>query len=696
MKKFNLYQSGILFSKIFLKDDSMYHSKLNVFSLSFESEKSISNLDIEEYKKYFNIDLDKSFKILSMFETNPLVDSVDSFELENELYQKHKDYKNIYVAMSAKFPLDIICIDNSVVGFIVPSRDAVTVFIEEGFEDHTIINLWKKELAYNKINPIKEIKRIDIEMRDGVKLASEFIIPNVEGKTPTILIRTPYNRCDKISNYYKYVLRGYVVCVQDVRGKNDSEGEFIPKCNETNDGDDTIKYISSQEWSNGDVGMIGASYLGYVQWSAAASGNKNLKALISIVTSGNAFKDLPRKGGTFSSGVLAWAFSVGEQVFNKDYMVRDDWDDIIKIRPIKDIPKKVLGKEINFWNAWCSHEKYDEFWDKTNWHSKKDKIKTPAMIVSGWFDDNGDATSLAIDVVKDYEDKDKKIILGPWLHNGNNIRTINGVRFGTDALLYDIDLIFIKWFEKKLKGIDNNIEEMPTVNYYAVGKNEWITSDKWFPEYAKETKYYISNTKPSNSSSGGGILSKEEPKKEYTDTYIFNPNDTAKHLIDISENEICVPANYKDEELRDDILIYTSIPFEKETTIVGDITVVFYAKSTAKDTDWVVRVTDVDENNNSIRLADGILRAKFRFGFDKIVLLEEDKIEKYEIVTTKIANTFKKGHRIRLQITSGAENYIFPNHNTGNNMFEDIEMIECRQTIVSSSVYPSYIVLSEF
>ena len=151
--------------------------------------------------------------------------------------------------------------------------------------------------------------------------------------------------------------------------------------------------------------------------------------------------------------------------------------------------------------------------------------------------------------------------------------------------------------------------------------------------------------------------------------------------------------SYQEVEKREDMLIYTTAPFIEETTIAGAITVVFHAASSAKDTDWVVRLTEVDVEGRSIRLCDGILRAKFRKGFDKIVLLEPNVLEEYSITTTKIANAFKPGTRLRLQITSGAKNYIFPNHNTGNNMFTDTEMLICTQTIISSDKNPSYVIL---
>lgn len=273
------------------------------------------------------------------------------------------------------------------------------------------------------------------------------------------------------------------------------------------------------------------------------------------------------------------------------------------------------------------------------------------------------------------------------MHDGNSTRNINSLQLGTNALRYDIDLIFLKWFDKKLKNINNDIENRPNVEYYAVGKNEWKQANKWYPEYSKPVNYYLS---------ANNKLSLNAPETDVEEKYIFNPKDAPEHLIDISQNEICVPADYQEIEKRDDVIIFTTEEFEKETTIVGSAKITFYAKSSAKDTDFVVRLTEVDSKGRSMRLCDGFIRAKFREGVDKISLLEPGKIYKYEIVTTKIANTFLKGTKLRLQVMSGAKNYIFPNQNTGNNIFEDTEFINAEQTIISSKEYPSFAELYTF
>ena len=573
------------------------------------------------------------------------------------------------------------------------ARDAVTVLVREGFEHLTCLPAWEKAGVSKPEYRVVCKGTTMVAMRDGARLATEIWVPDTAGKVPAILVRTPYGRLAKANEYYRFVMRGYAVCIQDIRGLGDSEGEYVPKFHEKDDGFDTLEFLAAQPFCDGKIGMFGASYLGCTQWSAAASGSQHLKAIVSIVTSGDPFTDLPRKGGAFNSGMMAWAFSVKEKQYSEKNAEGLDWPAIMKMRPIKDVPERVFGEPIGFWSKWCAHEKYDEFWEACNWFAHKDKIKVPALIVSGWYDDNGMATSQALEIAETYPLADKKAILGPWIHVGNANREVHGVKFGNNALRYDLDLLYQEWFDHKLKGLENGISGGPRVEYYSVGDNRWMSCDHWPPENTRSTELYLSSGGSANSSGGDGTLSFSPPGSEGFDAYLFDPENPAPHIIDPAENEICVPEDYTEMEKRGDVLVYTSGAMERELAIAGDLLVEFYAGSSAPDTDWIVRVTDVDENGRSIRLCDGLLRAKFRNGFDRIDLLSPGKIERYRIRTTKIANTFLKGHRIRLEITSGAENYIFPNPNTGANFFEDTESRRSEQKIFHGGAYPSRIIL---
>lgn len=592
--------------------------------------------------------------------------------------------------------MDIIIFRNDVIGFIVSNREECIILVKDGYEKYTPQNLWDEAKISKDLFSVRKLGDHMVQMRDGVKLATEVWIPETKEhnmRFPTIFIRTPYGK-DLISeSQLRFVQRGYALVVQDVRGREKSEGEFSSKGSEILDGDDSLNWIVEQFWCDGNIGMIGASYLGYVQWAAASTGNPHLKAIVSIVTAGSPFGDLPRKGGTMASGILAWIFAMSRRRFFPEAMDRDDWEQIVKMRPIQDIPKNILGKPILFWDNYMNHSTYDEFWERMDWSKKGHKINVPSLILSGWFDDNGQGSLEAWNINSKHNRKNMKMILGPWLHKANTNRDIGDISFGNNAIRYDIDLAFQRWFDKYLKDMDTGIDREPAVEYYVQGSNEWKTSDTWTPDKSLMKNLYLDSMRKANTSNGDGKLTWEKEFNNEFDEYLYNPLDPTPHLIDLKENELNVPANYKDVEKRKDVLIYTSDVLQEEVTIAGEVFAEIYAETSAKDTDWVVRLTDVDVEGNSRRLVDGVYRAKYVDEFRKESLLSENEIRKYRIVMFHTSNTFKKGHRIRVQITSSAENLIFPNQNTGNDFSIDTEYSTAHQKIYHSEEYPSKIIL---
>ena len=688
MEKYKLYRSGIHDATVSLKGNDVEYKERNIMTNQWLEPVSLKEEKAKELENYYHINplsiaqRFHEFRELFQQDTQKVVTSWGA------TYQKQDE--NTWVERQKKFPLDVVMVNGEPVAFISISRENCSVFVKEGFEEYTPVKLWDRNDISKAEYGVCLHGTFMVEMRDKIKLATDVWLPRgIEGPVPVILVRTPYGKSMYSGFYTNFIQRGYGIVIQDTRGRQDSEGEWIPMAYEMEDGDDTLNWIAEQPWCDGNIGMIGASYGGFVQWAAAASGNPHLKAMVSIVTAGSPFVDIPRKGGAFVSGTLAWAFAMVEKEFKPENMIRDDWDEVVKFRPIKDIPKHALGKDVAFWDKWMSHPTYDEFWRQSDWYQYKENIQAPAMIVSGWYDDNGMGTTEALEVVAAYPSENKKVILGPWMHNANTTRDIQGIALGNNAIRYDLDVYYQLWFDRKLKGIDNKIDAGPVVEYYVNGDNTWKTAQQWPPENSHWKEMYISSNGNAVSSDGDGKLSFEEAIHDGYDEFIYDPENPAPHLIDLSENEIGVPANYKDVEKRDDMLVYTSDPLDKPVTIAGDIYVKLYASSSARDTDWIVRLTDVDPDGNSIKLAEGVLRARFRDGYDKEMLLEPGKVYEYNIRTSKIANTFQKGHRIRLTVTSSADSFIFPNSNTGNDPATDVESVTATQRIYHGKTYKS-------
>lgn len=667
MTRWNYYYSGILYSRIEEAAEGLF-----IQQIDFETGELKEKVPFtEEENKIFRILCKRD--ILGFLQKKEqyeafIKEAPDTFVTdEGEEYTNRR--RESYIQRYKKFPKDIFYENGKIYAVYMCARDYTAVLVKEGYEDRTVLKEWA-HVCEEKVYAVKSLGTFMVPTRDGkALLATDVYLPEGAGKAPAVLVRTPYGKGDDVEGYFRFVQRGYAVVIQDTRGREDSTGEWLPNYYEVEDGDDTLNWIAEQEWCDGNVGMTGGSYLGYVQWAAAASGNPHLKAILSNVTAGSAFGDMPRRGGCFDSGMMAWAFMMTEQRMRPELMEQENWDEILDIRPLNKITEKTLGHEVPFLTKWLEHKDMDELWKMSDWKARYQGGTVPALIMSGWFDDNGMGTTEALDLVRDWPAGTWKTILGPWKHSGNADYDIHGVYMGEDALRYDMDINCMKWLEHFLKGKENGIEKTAAVEYYTVGENKWKEAAQWPPEVTKEVVLYFDGKDDNvavgtETSCGEGLLSMTCSVGAGKDTYMYDPDNPAMHIIDMSENEISVPEDYMQEEKRKDILSYSTPVLAEPVTVTGDAEIVLYIACDCPDTDFMVRITDVDENGTSIKLADGVLGAKYRNGFETPAYLEADEVCELKIRTTKISNTFQKGHKMRVTVTSSAKNFIFPNSNT--------------------------------
>lgn len=691
MKLYDLYVSGILYGKLNFEAQPVSISKLDIASGTLGAWEPLSESDNQFYKSFTKIDFLKLSRQISQYES--LLSGTGEFSASlSEGDERYTSEDGLwYLQRDIKFPNNKLMEKGQLLAVCCSAREMISLLVLEGQENKTVLKLWRETWPDETIYGVRHAGTFPVPMRDGVHLSTDVYLPEgISEPVPAVFVRTPYGKEDGREVYYRYVQRGYAVVIQDVRGRNQSEGEWLPNYHEVEDGDDTLNWIADQTWSSGSVGMVGGSYLGYVQWAAAASGNPHLKALISVVCAGSAFIDLPRRGGSFTSGMLAWAFAVSQKKFHPELMERDDWEEVLNIRPLKDIPQKALGYPVPFLSKWLEDSDYNDFWRQSNWQERSKKARIPALIQSGWFDDNGMGTTEALEIVHDFPEGMRKVILGPWQHSGNSRYDMHGVSFGSQALRFDLDYLYFQWFEHYLKGVENGIDKSAPVEYYTVGQDTWKTASNWPVPETVETDIFLDSQGSANTSLGDGTLSFRIPENEGKDSYDYDPQNPSTHIIDMSENEIEVPEDYTREELRQDILCYTSAPLEKDVVITGDLTASLYVSSDAPDTDFMVRLTDVDENGRSIKLADGILSARYRNGFDHAEFLTPGEVVHLKIRTTKISNCFKKGHKIRITITSSAKNFVFPNSNTKGG-YNSTDTVIAHNTIHHGGRYPSKI-----
>lgn len=520
--QWNFYLSGILYGKIYEEQETWTVSLLDVYTGQWGQEKPFTQEESLYFQKLCSRDLLEFVEDKKEYEENIRKVPADFTTARGEKFTCRRGES--YFQRHRKFPKDLFFDQDGVYAVLMSGRDTTGVLVKKGWEEKTVLKEWKKvyprqnrdcdEFQPGPVWPVSMPETFYVDTRDGEKLATDVYLPRgIREKCPAVLVRTPYGKASGTEVYWRFVQRGYAVVIQDTRGREDSTGEWLPQHFEVEDGDDTLNWIAAQPWSDGQVSMTGGSYLGYVQWAAAASGNPHLKAMLSSVCAGSAFVDIPRRGGCFNSGMLAWGFAMSERRMRPELMAQENWDEILKIRPLKDIPKIALGHEVDFLTKWLEHKDMDDFWKMNNWQARYQGGPVPALILSGWFDDNGMGTTEALELVKSWPKETWKAVLGPWKHSGNADYDIHNVYMGEDALRYDIDILCMMWLEHFLKNADNGIEKTPAVEYYTLGENCWKSAKAWPPENTVSDSFYLTGgnapAKGDKENCGKGLLTEE-------------------------------------------------------------------------------------------------------------------------------------------------------------------------------------------
>jgi uncharacterized protein len=544
-----------------------------------------------------------------------------------------------------------------------------------------------------------EIKRgILAPMRDGVKLSTDLYFPKDAERAPVILVRTCYKKeMDELRGRF-YARRGYAVAIQDVRGRFASEGVWEPFVHEAKDGYDTIEWLARQPWSNGKVGMIGASYLGWVQWAAASLRPPHLAAMIPNVSPPDPFHNVPYDNGVLLlRGSLWWARVVESNATADlsgkamDETNRKNLGELLKALPVMELDRAVLEKERQYWRSWMAHPFPDKYWDEAMFPDKLKGLNVPVFHQSGWFD--GDAIGSKINYLRlaVLGHADQKMTIGPWDHTDSGTQMGAERDFGPTAAV-DLQRDYLRWFDHWLKGIDNGIMQEPRVSLFVMGSNRWLHAPVYpLPETHFE-KLYLSSGGNANTSMGDGKLSFQPPDTQHgpVDHYRYDPGDPTPEAED---NDA---ARDKLATERKDILVYTTEPFAKAYTIAGPVSAVLYAASSARDTDWFVHLFDVDAEGKSSALwptSGGHIRARYRKSLAKPELLQPGKIYRYAIDLWHTGVTIPPGHRLRVDVSSAAFPLFERNLNTGGSNETETHFVAAEQTIYHDARHPSYVLL---
>jgi len=533
-------------------------------------------------------------------------------------------------------------------------------------------------------------------MRDGVELSADIWLPTAKNKYPAILMRTPYVKAGgRLLQFARHLSeQGYVVLLQDVRGRGDSDGVFLAG-GEGNDGYDSIEWIATQAWSNGDVCTMGGSYLAAVQWAAARKRPPHLRCMAATANGG--MHGLMYVGGAASAFMLQWPNIVSGHMDQRVVAATLDWNKILGHRPLLTLDEN-MGRAMPLYRKILTTRSpgYD-FVTETRLNVEDYRsINLPVLHITGWFDITLSGTFESWAAMAGHSPaKDKQFLLiGPWDHKqtifmaGEN--RMSEMNFSPGATV-DLINLHTRFFDHYLKKTTKEFD-VPRARVYVTGSNQWRNLDAYPPKMSSERRLFLHSNGQANSIVGDGFLNWDIPENEPTDSFDFDP----QKPVPVSVNKMQPGEDQRAIEERHDVLVYTGEVLERSLEIIGTVSVELFAGSDAKDTDFTAKLIDVYPDGRAVRLGPlntGVIRARFRNGFGIEELLTPGKVEKYIIALHETGHTFLPGHRIRLEISSSAYPQILPNQNTGNPIETDTEWRVAHQTIYHDKIYASAVVL---
>ncbi len=558
-------------------------------------------------------------------------------------------------------------------------------------------------------NEIKVHANVAVPMRDGVRLYADIYRPARAGRYPVIVVRTPYGKQREgiHRDLIAFAQRGYAVVVQDTRGRFESEGDWDPFRYEAEDGYDTIEWAARQEFSDGKVATYGGSYLGNVQWQAAAEGPPSLVAIFPMVASTSLYHNSFYHGGAFKLALAAgWGIArnprrvMYPQTWHTETFAPEEWryDRLLWHLPLATLDEALSGEVVRHYRDWIRHQSYDEYWRSMSVEERFSMVKVPAHVWGGWYDLllggtlNG-FTGMRREGGTEAARRETKMTVGPWGHGPS--RKFGDVDFGPEADRVPFERN-LRWMDHYLKGGDNGIDREPPVEIFYMGINRWVHHQDWPVPGTKVTPYYFSSGGQANSLRGDGVLNTSRPAGAEADHYVYDPDNAVPTL---GGNDCCGapipigPIDQRPVEARSDVLVYTSEILREPLAVAGPVKAKLYVSTDAPDTDFFVKLVDVHPNGFAMNIAEGILRARFRRGLDRMELLKPGEVYELEVDMRGTANVFLPGHRIRVDLTSSNFPQFDRNPNTGEDLGTSARRRPARQAVYHSARHPSHIVL---
>ena len=600
-----------------------------------------------------------------------------------------------------------------------------------------------QEDILSKLNEIAFVdQKVMMPMRDGVRLATDIYRPKTNKKVPIIFSRTPYNfnswvdgkeRTRSYQSAYEAVKRGYAYVIQNERGRYFSEGEWDILGVPLTDGYDAFSWMNDQDWSNGKIGTIGCSSTAEWQMAVAALDHPSHAAMVpqgfgaGVGRVGEYFE----QGNWYRGGVEqllfpSWLYGVEHDIFKPRIPSGATQEDLIRISrfydlapknpevdwakafdhlPLQDLLKSVNGKKEIF-DKMIRRKPNDPEWYKGGLYHDDMEIGVPSFWFISWYDV---ATSPNIALFNHIRNNgldptvvdNQYLVIAPTLHCGFKRATENTIigqmSVGDARLNYDEQIY--AWFDLMLKDIKNDFKEKtPRVQYYTMGSNKWQSSEVWPPNNTEMTPFYLSSNGNANTLNGDGKLTSLKRKVDNkADQFSYDPMNPVKS----NGGGVCCQGNaveggafdQQEMELNENILVYSTPVLKNGIEISGFINSTLYLSSDVKDTDLTIKILDVYPDGRAFNIDETIQRVRYRKGYDKEVFMEKDNVYKVDLTPMSTSNYFKKGHQIRIEISSSNFPRFARNLNTGGNNYDETKSVIANNKIHHSKKYPSSITL---
>lgn len=598
----------------------------------------------------------------------------------------------------------------------------------------------QKPAILQKLEAIAVVdQKVMMPMRDGIRLATDIYRPKTDQPVPVIFSKTPYNfnsfgdgeyRTRTFERAYEAVQRGYAYVVQNERGRYFSEGDWDILGVPTTDGYDAFTWLAEQDWCNGKIGTYGCSSTAEWQMAVAALDHPAHAAMVPMGFGAGVGRvgDYMEQGNWYRGGAqqmlfTSWLYStqhdemaprLPDGISQEDLLrlqrfydlspeyPKVDWTEAFYHLPVKDIIKNVEGPT-GIYERMIERKPNDPAWYEGGLYHDDMGFGVPSFWFVSWYDVSVSPNIALFNHVRnniaDPEVADNQyLVIAPTLHcqyTRATENTIVGERSVGDARL-DYDALIYGWFDYWLKGEANGIlEETPRIQYYTMGSNQWQQAETWPPADATMTTFYLNSDGQANSLYGNGRLTRSEPKKAGSDTFVYDPENPVPSY---GGNVCCTGGaieggsfDQRAMEARQDILVYSTPPLEEGVEVSGFIECTLYVSSDAKDTDFTLKLIDVYPDGRAYNLDETIQRVRYREGYDKEVFMEKGEVYKVDLTPLCTSNYFEKGHQIRIEVSSSNFPRFTRNLNTGGNNFDETEGVKATNTVHHSSQYPSSI-----